>query len=74
MLLTDPNLLNARTLMELVRHILDRVVENRKYAEPAAKICITIIEVISFLLSFRKIDHKKIDDEHLLFIFSLNVQ
>ncbi|XP_011698690.1 PREDICTED: CBP80/20-dependent translation initiation factor isoform X2 [Wasmannia auropunctata] len=40
----DPNLLNARTLMELVRHILDRVVENRKYAEPAAKICITIIE------------------------------
>jgi len=58
MLLTDPNLLNARTLMELVRHILDRVVENRKYAEPAAKICITIIEVISFLLSFRKIDQK----------------
>ncbi|XP_012227028.1 CBP80/20-dependent translation initiation factor isoform X2 [Linepithema humile] len=40
----DPNLLNARTLMELVRHILNRVVENRKYAEPAAKICITIIE------------------------------
>ncbi|XP_020282328.1 MIF4G domain-containing protein isoform X2 [Pseudomyrmex gracilis] len=40
----DPNLLNARTLMELVRHILERVVENRKYAEPAAKICITIIE------------------------------
>lgn len=31
--------------MELVRHILERVVENRKYAEPAAKICITIIEV-----------------------------
>ncbi|XP_012273048.1 uncharacterized protein LOC105695748 isoform X2 [Orussus abietinus] len=40
----DPNLLNSRALMELVRHILDRVVENRKYAEPAAKICITIIE------------------------------
>ncbi|XP_011334809.1 CBP80/20-dependent translation initiation factor isoform X2 [Ooceraea biroi] len=40
----DPNLLNARTLMELVRHILERVVEDRKYAEPAAKICITIIE------------------------------
>lgn len=35
--------------MELVRHILERVVENRKYAEPAAKICITIIEVIVFL-------------------------
>lgn len=45
---SDPNLLNARTLMELVRHILDRVVENRKYAEPAAKICITIIEVYYF--------------------------
>ncbi|CAL7947245.1 unnamed protein product [Xylocopa violacea] len=41
----DPNLLNARALMELVRHILERVVENRKYAEPAAKICITIIEL-----------------------------
>ncbi|CAK9823241.1 CBP80/20-dependent translation initiation factor [Anthophora retusa] len=40
----DPNLLNARALMELVRHILERVVENRKHAEPAAKICITIIE------------------------------
>ncbi|XP_029676440.1 uncharacterized protein LOC115243505 isoform X1 [Formica exsecta] len=40
----DPNLLNARTLMELVRHILERVVGSRKYAEPAAKVCITIIE------------------------------
>ncbi|XP_029032875.1 uncharacterized protein LOC117605500 isoform X1 [Osmia lignaria lignaria] len=40
----DPNVLNARGLMELVRHILDRVVEHRRYAEPAAKICITIIE------------------------------
>ncbi|XP_015520160.1 CBP80/20-dependent translation initiation factor isoform X1 [Neodiprion pinetum] len=40
----DPNLLNSRALMELVRHILDRVVENRRYAEPAAKLCITIIE------------------------------
>ncbi|XP_043281833.1 uncharacterized protein [Venturia canescens] len=40
----DPNLLNARTLMELVRHILERIIENRRYAESAAKICITIIE------------------------------
>lgn len=32
--------------MELVRHILERVVGSRKYAEPAAKVCITIIEVI----------------------------
>ena len=31
--------------MDLVRHILDRVVENRRYADPAAKVCITIIEV-----------------------------
>lgn len=69
MLLTDPNLLNARTLMELVRHILDRVVENRKYAEPAAKICITIIEVIFFHYPFIKLI-KKVDDEHSLFIFS----
>ena len=43
--LADPNHLNARTLMELVRHILERVVENRRHAEAAAKICITIIEV-----------------------------
>lgn len=60
-LIVDPNLLNARTLMELVRHILERVVENRKYAEPAAKICITIIEVIiSFVNIFFL--YKKIND------------
>lgn len=35
--------------MELVRHILERVVGSRKYAEPAAKVCITIIEVIIYL-------------------------
>ncbi|XP_053592935.1 CBP80/20-dependent translation initiation factor isoform X1 [Microplitis demolitor] len=40
----DPNVLNSRSLMELVRHVLGRVVELRKYAEPAAKICIKIIE------------------------------
>lgn len=40
----DPNLLSARTLMELVRHILEKALDSRKYAEPAAKICITIIE------------------------------
>ncbi|KAK0174535.1 hypothetical protein PV327_010295 [Microctonus hyperodae] len=40
----DPNIQNSRTLMELVRHILNRVVENRRYAEPAAKICMKIIE------------------------------
>ncbi|KAF7988998.1 hypothetical protein HCN44_007308 [Aphidius gifuensis] len=40
----DPNGLNSRNLMDLVRHILGRIVENRKYSEPAAKICIKIIE------------------------------
>lgn len=55
--------------MELVRHILDRVVENRKYAEPAAKICITIIEVryFSFIIL-------SLIDERSLLIFSLNVK
>ncbi|XP_034946252.1 uncharacterized protein [Chelonus insularis] len=40
----DPNVLNSRSLMELVRHILTRVVEHNRYAEHAAKICIKIIE------------------------------
>ncbi|XP_016838544.1 transcriptional regulator ovo isoform X1 [Nasonia vitripennis] len=40
----DPNVLSSRALMELVRHILERVVENQRCAAPAAKICITIIE------------------------------
>ncbi|KAL0272931.1 UNVERIFIED_CONTAM: hypothetical protein PYX00_005735 [Menopon gallinae] len=40
----DPNQLSARTLMELVRHLMERVVESRKFAEPAAKLCIKIIE------------------------------
>lgn len=30
--------------MQLVKHIMDRVVESRSFAEPAAKLCITIIE------------------------------
>ncbi|XP_033230826.1 CBP80/20-dependent translation initiation factor isoform X5 [Belonocnema kinseyi] len=41
----DPNHLNARMLMELVRHVLEKVVENRRHAGTAAKVCITIIEV-----------------------------
>lgn len=40
----DPNQVSARTLMQLVKHIMDRVVESRSFAEPAAKLCITIIE------------------------------
>jgi len=42
--LHDPNKLNTRSLMDLVRHIFNRLVESTKYAEPAAKLCITIIE------------------------------
>nr|CAD7407204.1 unnamed protein product [Timema poppensis] len=40
----DPNKLSARTLMELVRQIMDRVVSSVSYSLPAAKLCITIIE------------------------------
>ncbi|KAF4528084.1 hypothetical protein B566_EDAN016504 [Ephemera danica] len=41
---TDPNQLSARSLMALVRQILQRVSESARYAAPAAKLCITIIE------------------------------
>ncbi|CAB0035655.1 unnamed protein product [Trichogramma brassicae] len=41
----DPNMLSARVLMELVRNILERVMENQNYAATAAKICIHIIQV-----------------------------
>lgn len=41
--------------MDLVRHILGRIVENRKYSEPAAKICIKIIEVIYLFNNLRKL-------------------
>ncbi|KAL7305241.1 hypothetical protein TKK_0002626 [Trichogramma kaykai] len=40
----DPNMLSARVLMELVRNILERVMENQNYAATAAKICIHIIQ------------------------------
>lgn len=40
----DPNEMSARSLMQLVKHILDRATDNRRYAEPAAKLCINIIE------------------------------
>lgn len=40
----DPNQLPSRTLMELVRHVMERVLESRRFAEPAAKLCIKIIE------------------------------
>ncbi|XP_046404467.1 uncharacterized protein LOC124169776 isoform X2 [Ischnura elegans] len=40
----DPNDLPARALMELVRNIFERIAEDRKYALPAAQLCIKIIE------------------------------
>lgn len=40
----DPNKLPTRTLMELAKHIMDRIIEGRRYSLPGAKLCITIIE------------------------------
>jgi hypothetical protein len=40
----DPNRLGPRALMELVRTIFARVVEGQERAEPAARLCISIIE------------------------------
>jgi len=40
----DPNRLSGRALMELVRTIFGRVVENQDMAEAAARFCISIIE------------------------------
>lgn len=40
----DPNLLPSRTLMDLVKIILERVVEGIRYSEAGAKLCISIIE------------------------------
>jgi len=53
--LEDPNRLSGRSVMDLVRHIFGRVVEGRRYAEPAARLCMSIIERESretFLESF----------------------
>lgn len=40
----DPNQLPSRTLMELVKIILERVVEGIRYSESGAKLCMSIIE------------------------------
>lgn len=40
----DPNKVPTRTLMELAKHIMERIVEGRRYSLPGAKLCITIIE------------------------------
>ncbi|KAF2886962.1 hypothetical protein ILUMI_13955 [Ignelater luminosus] len=40
----DPNQLPSRTLMDLVKTIMERVVEGIRYSEAGAKICMSIIE------------------------------
>ncbi|XP_022914390.1 CBP80/20-dependent translation initiation factor [Onthophagus taurus] len=40
----NPNQLQSRTLMELAKIIMERVVEGIKYSEAGAKLCVTIIE------------------------------
>ncbi|XP_071535657.1 uncharacterized protein [Panulirus ornatus] len=42
--MNDPNSVSARQLMEVVRHVFTRVVEASRHAEPAARLCIAIIE------------------------------
>lgn len=44
MIILDPNQLPARTIMELVGHVMRRAVESPRYALPAARHCIAIIE------------------------------
>lgn len=39
----DPNQLNARCLMELATHLMQRAVEGRRYALPISRLCISII-------------------------------
>lgn len=39
----DPNQLNARCLMELSSHLMQRAVEGRRYALPISRLCISII-------------------------------
>lgn len=40
----DPNQLPSRTLMDLVKTIMEKVVEGIQFSETGAKLCITIIE------------------------------
>lgn len=42
--IVDPNQLPSRTLMDLVKVIMERVIEGIKYCEAGAKLCIAIIE------------------------------
>ncbi|KAL4715941.1 hypothetical protein ACJJTC_013241 [Scirpophaga incertulas] len=42
--LEDPNAVMARTLMEAVGHLVSRAVESPRYALPAARRCIAVVE------------------------------
>lgn len=42
--IADPNKVSARSLMDLVRQIMERAISSVYFALPAAKLCITIIE------------------------------
>lgn len=42
--LEDPNQLATRNLMDLVKIVMEKVVEGIKFCEPIAKLCISIIE------------------------------
>lgn len=42
--LEDPNQLSSRTVMDIVKIIMERVVEGIKYCEAGAKICMAIID------------------------------
>lgn len=41
---SDPNSVAARTLMEAVGHLVSRAVESPRYALPAARRCIAVVE------------------------------
>lgn len=42
--LADPNAVCARTLMDAVGHLVSRAVESPRYALPAARRCIAVVE------------------------------
>lgn len=42
--LEDPNRLSPRQLMEVVRHVFNRAIDSSRYAEPAARLCMAVIE------------------------------
>lgn len=41
---SDPNAVSARTLMDAVGHLVSRAVESPRYALPAARRCIAVVE------------------------------